>query len=137
MHVSIINYRNNDKLVCFIFSFVAFVTQAKNNIKKHLCNPSSHNRKYGEYAREMRPKRLIIGKPINQYASYSAMFCPLHCNIGKEQHEKYLYNPSSHYGKYGEYNILVKHVPHISIRESHNASISVMSNSFHNIVSKA
>ena len=34
-------------------------------------------------------------------------------------------------------SILVKHAPHISIRESHNASISAMSNSFHNIVSKA
>jgi len=34
--------------------------------------------------------------------------------------------------------ILVKHMPHTgSIRESHNASISALSNSFHNIVSKA
>ena len=33
-------------------------------------------------------------------------------------------------------NMLVKHVPHISIRESRNASISAMSNSFHNIVIK-
>ena len=49
------------------------------------------------------PQRLIIGKPISQYASYSAMFCPLHSNIGKEQHEKYLCNPSSHYGEYEEY----------------------------------
>ena len=48
------------------------------------------------------PQRLIIGKPISQYASYSAMFCPLHI-IGKEQHEKHLTNPSSHYGEYGEY----------------------------------
>jgi len=32
-------------------------------------------------------------------------------------------------------NMLVKCVPHISICESHNASISAMSNSFHNIVS--
>jgi len=31
------------------------------------------------------------------------MFCPLHSNIGKEQQEKHLCNPSSHYGKYGEY----------------------------------
>ena len=45
-------------------------------------------------------QRLIIGKPISQYASYSAMFCPLHSN---EQHEKHLCNPSSHYGKYREY----------------------------------
>jgi len=33
--------------------------------------------------------------------------------------------------------MLVKRAPHISIRESHNASISAMLNSFHNIVSKA
>ena len=33
-------------------------------------------------------------------------------------------------------NILVKRTPHISIRESHNASISPMSNPFHNIRSK-
>ena len=33
-------------------------------------------------------------------------------------------------------NMLVKHVPHILILESHNASISAMSNLFHNIVSK-
>ena len=45
----------------------------------------------------------LIGKPISQYASYSAMFCLLHSNIGKEQHEKHLCNPSSHYGKYREY----------------------------------
>ena len=49
------------------------------------------------------PQRLIIGKPISQYASYSAMVCPLYRNISKEQHEKHLCNPSSHYGKYGEY----------------------------------
>jgi len=46
---------------------------------------------------------LIIGTPISQYASYSAMFCPLHSNISKEQYELHLCNPSSHYGKYGEY----------------------------------
>jgi len=34
-------------------------------------------------------------------------------------------------------NILVKRMPLISIRESHNASILAMSNSFHNIVSEA
>jgi len=34
-------------------------------------------------------------------------------------------------------NTLVKRVPHTLIRESHNASISAMSNSFHNIISKA
>ena len=50
------------------------------------------------------PQRLIIGKPISQYASYSARFCPLCSNISKEQHEKHRCNPSSHYGKYGEYS---------------------------------
>jgi len=35
-------------------------------------------------------QRLIIGNPVSQYASYSAMFCPLHSNIGKEQHEKHV-----------------------------------------------
>jgi len=49
------------------------------------------------------PQGLIIGTPISQYASYSVMFCPFHSNISKEQHEKYLCNPSSHYGKYGDY----------------------------------
>ena len=29
---------------------------------------------------------LIIGTPISQYASYLAMFCPLHSNISKEQY---------------------------------------------------
>ena len=33
--------------------------------------------------------------------------------------------------------MLIKRAPNISIRESHNASLSAMSNSFHNIVSKA
>ena len=73
-------------------------------------------------------------KPINQYALYSVMFCLLYSNISKEQHEKHLCNPSSHYGN--TENILVKRAPHISIRESHDASISAMLNSFHNIVSK-
>jgi len=49
------------------------------------------------------PQTLIIGKPISQYASYSAMFCPLHSNIGKELYEKHLCDPFSQYGKYGEY----------------------------------
>ena len=49
------------------------------------------------------PQRLIIGKPISQYALYSAMFCLLYSNISKEHHEKNLCNPSSHYGNYGEY----------------------------------
>jgi len=49
------------------------------------------------------PQGLIIGTPISKYASYSAMFCLLHSNISKEQHEKHLCDPSSHYAKYGEY----------------------------------
>jgi len=49
------------------------------------------------------PQGLVIGIPISQYDSYSAMFCAFHSNISKEQHEKHLCNPSSHYGKYGEY----------------------------------
>jgi len=49
------------------------------------------------------PEGLIITTPISQYASYSAMFCLLHSNISKEQHDKHLCNPSSHYGKHGEY----------------------------------
>ena len=56
----------------------------------------------GEYSREMCTP-IIIEEPISQYASCSAMFCPLHSNIGKEQHEKHLCNPSSHYREYGEY----------------------------------
>ena len=30
------------------------------------------------------PQRLIIGKPISHYTSYSAMFCPLYSNISKK-----------------------------------------------------
>jgi len=46
------------------------------------------------------PRGLIIETPISQYTLYSAMFCQLHSNISKEQHEKHLCNSSSHYGKY-------------------------------------
>jgi len=74
---------------------------------------------------------LIIGTPMSQYALYLAMFCLLHSNINKEQHEKHPCNPSSCYGKY-----LVKRAPHISIRENHHASISAISKLFQNIVSK-
>ena len=75
------------------------------------------------------PQWLIIGKLISQYTSYAAMFCLLHSGICKEQHEKHLCNSSSHYG-----NSLEKCVPCISINESHNASISAMSNFFHCII---
>jgi len=58
------------------------------------------------------PQRLIIGKPISQYTSYSAMFCPLCSNISKEQHEKYFCNPYSHYRKHGEYTCET-HAPYL------------------------
>ena len=46
----------------------------------------------------------IIGAPISQYTSSSAMFYPLHSNISKKkQHEKHLCNLSSHYRKYGRF----------------------------------
>jgi len=54
--------------------------------------------------------------------------------ISKEQHEKHLCNLSSQCGSMK--NSLEKRAPHISIWESHNASISAMTNSFHNIVNK-
>ena len=68
------------------------------------------------------PQRLVIGKPISQYASYSGMFCPLHSNIGKEQ----LKSISEIHPVITENaeNILVKRAPH----QSHNVSISAMSN---------
>ena len=59
-------------------------------------------------------QRLIIGKPIRQYASYSVMFCPLCSNISNEQHEKHLCNPSSHYGKYGKYT-RETHAPYLDM----------------------
>ena len=46
---------------------------------------------------------LIIGMNISQYALYSVKFCPLHSNISKEQHNKHLGNPSSHYEKHGKF----------------------------------
>ena len=52
------------------------------------------------------PQWFIIGELISLYASYAAMFCPLHNSISIEQHEKHLCNPSSHYG-----NMDVKFVP--------------------------
>jgi len=60
------------------------------------------------------PQRLIIGKPISQYALYSAMFCPLCSNISKEQHEKHLCNPSRNYRKYREYT-LEMHTPYLDM----------------------
>ena len=81
------------------------------------------------------PQELIIGTPISQYTSYSAIFCPLHSNIGKEQHKKHLCNPSSYYRKYGEYTREML-APYLD-SESHSISISAMVNFFHNIISKA
>jgi len=36
------------------------------------------------------PHWLIIGKPISQYALYTAVFCPLNSSISIEKHEKHL-----------------------------------------------
>jgi len=100
---SIINYRNTDKPVCFVLSFVAFVTQAKNSMKSiSAIHPAIKENTENTFMKGA-PQRLIIGRPISQYASYSAMFCPLHSSIGKQQHENHLCNPSSHCGKYREY----------------------------------
>ena len=41
---------------------------------------------------------------VNQYALYSPIFSQLHSIINGEQHEKYLYNKFSHYGKYKNFN---------------------------------
>ena len=76
---------------------------------------------------------LIIGKPISQYTSYAAMFCPLHRSISIEQHEKHLYTIHPAITENME-DSLVKQAPHILMSESHNASISAMSISFHNII---
>jgi len=89
-------------------------------------------RKYGWHA----PQGLIIGAPTSQYASYSAMSCLLHNNKSKEQHEKHLCNPSSHYGKYGKYAREMC-APYLDRCESHSPSILAMSSLFHNVVSKA
>jgi len=62
------------------------------------------------------------------------MFCPLHSNMGKEQHDKHLCNPSSHYGKYREYMYSWNARP---ISRCVKASISAMGNSLHNIISIA
>ena len=122
MHASRINYWNTDKLVCFVLSFFVFVTQQykqRTAWKVSLQSIQPYNRKYGECVKRA-PQRLIIGKPISQYASYSAMFCPLYSNISKEQHEKHLCNPSSHYGKY----ICETHAPYL---DKHTETITCLS----------
>jgi len=80
---------------------------------------------------ERAPQWLIIEKPISPYISYAAMICPLHSNINIEQCEKNFCNPSAITENMKD--SLVKRVPHILMHESHNVSISAMSNSFHNI----
>ena len=44
---------------------------------------------------------LIIRKAVSQYASCSLIFSPVRSIINGEHYEKYLYNQSSHYEKYG------------------------------------
>ena len=73
-----------------------------------------------------------FGKLISQYALYAAMFCPLHSSISIEQHKKHLCNPSSHYRNTED--SLVRHAPHMSMHESHNASISAILNLIRNII---
>ena len=51
-----------------------------------------------------RAQLLISGKSNSQYALNSLIFSPLHSVINGEQHEKYRYNQSSHYGKYGMFD---------------------------------
>jgi len=66
------------------------------------------------------PQRLIIGKPISQYASHSAMFCPLYSNITKNS----MKSISAIYPTITENteNVLVKCASHISICEKLNFS---------------
>jgi len=111
---SIIKYRNTNKPCSLLHTQLCCVCYtSKEQYEKYLCNPSSHNRKYREYTCETHTPRLIIGKPVSQYASYSAMFCPLHSNLDKEQHDKYLCNPTSHYSNYGEYT-RETHAPYLN-----------------------
>ena len=44
-----------------------------------------------------------IGKPISQYALYSAMFCPLHSTISIEHEKAPLQSTSSHYRTHGRF----------------------------------
>ena len=61
MQTSRINYWNT---LCFILSFVVFVHSSisKEQHKKYPCNPSSHNRKYGECACEMHTPKINYWK---------------------------------------------------------------------------
>ena len=61
------------------------------------------------------PSYVLISGNISQHTSYSLIFSPLHRIINGEQHEKYLYNQSSHC-KNTEFEI-VKHAPQLSINK--------------------
>jgi len=79
--------------------------------------------KHGKHVHEW----LIIGKPVCKYTSCAAMFCPLHSSASIEQHKKHLCNSSSHYVKYGRFTREAR-APYFN-GESHNSSISAISNS--------
>jgi len=68
---------------------------------------------------------LINGKPISQYASYAAMFCPLHSSISIKQHK----STSAIHPAITEN----AKDSHILMHKSRNALILAILNSFHNI----
>jgi len=72
------------------------------------------------------PQELIIGTPISQFALHSAFWHSLHSSISKEQHEKYLCNPSSHNRKYGEY-VHETRAPKINYWKTHKIARFVLS----------
>ena len=90
------------------------------------------------YEETHEPEALGISKALSKKSTISAMFLldyvlPQVANLSKIlQTEKAGCNITEN-----TENIVVKRTPHISICESHNALILAMSNSFHNIVSKA
>ena len=84
---STINYRNTDKPACLVLSFVAFVTQVKNSMKGIFAIHPAITENMENTLVKRAPK-INYWKAISQYASYSAMFCPLHSNIGKESSMK-------------------------------------------------
>ena len=58
----------------------------------------------------------VCRKFVSQYTSYLPIFIPFHSVINRKQHEKYLYNQSSQYGKKPEY-LLAKAHAQLSIDE--------------------
>ena len=105
-HASRINYWNTHKPVRFILSYVLSVTRQhkqRTAWKVPLQSVQATTENTENMLVKRAPQELIFGAPISQHAFYSAMFCPLHSNINKEQHEKHLCNPSSHHRKYREY----------------------------------